>query len=78
MTTANRETLLGQVQGRQLFDKIRITVFNEFGINVGGYAVSNRDTEFTYQLQTEDKLTKPRLAQLQAFIAGVVACYKSF
>lgn len=72
------ETTLGSVTGRQLFDKVRVTVFNEFKVNVGGFATSSVDTEFTYLLTTDDRLTKLRLAEVKAFIAGVVACYKSF
>lgn len=78
MATATKETTFGNVTGRQLFDKVRVTVFNELKVNLGGYATSGQDTEFTYLLTTDDKLTKAKVAEVKAFIAGVVACYKSF
>ena len=67
-----------EVKGRRLFEICTNAAFNDLHIKIGGTPVRYDDCEATYSLSTDDKLTKPRRAELLMFLRGVIACYRSF
>lgn len=76
------ETSLGiKVVGHRLYDLIRCGVHyhTQGKIKVGGCAVSSRDTEFTYELSANGKLTKAQLLWVRTLAHGIAigACLES-
>jgi hypothetical protein len=73
-----KTTSLGIAPSRHAFDKIRVLVSNRFGVKVGGVPGQGRDTDFSYYLSTDDRLTKAQLQSLNDYIAGIIDTIKSY
>lgn len=73
-----KTTTLGQVSNRTYAAKIVCQLFNECGgINAYLIPVSYVDTVATYDIRTDAKLSKPRIAEAQAFVRGMIAAFRS-
>ena len=70
------------IRGRALFDKIRLGVFNATsgmypsnkigaGVKLSGCAISSRDTEFTYAISCDGKLSKAQLSFVRTLAQGI-------
>lgn len=73
-----QQTRITEVPNYQALQKCRQLVFNRYQVDLYGITGSARDTEFSYILFTDGKITKPTLASVQAYINGVVDTLKSF
>ena len=61
-----------------VFQKIRVLVYNQFGITVSALSASADDTIFQYYVETKDKIPKRNLPEVNWFIQGIIATMKSF
>lgn len=69
-----KETELGiHANSRHLYDKIRCGIFNATNgrIKISGIAISSIDTEFTYLLVADGKLTKAQLEYCRTMAQGI-------
>ncbi len=64
-------TLNKYVKTHRLLELICTAVYNRFKVSVFGVALSGIDTEFIYELQTDTKLSKAKLAEMHLFIEGL-------
>lgn len=65
--------ILGVIKGAQALSLLRTALFNLYGLNVYGISISGQDTIFTYQIQTDQKLTaaeKRQIPLIAAFCKG--------
>lgn len=60
-----------QVKTHRLLDVICGAVFNKFRVKLFGIAYSHVDTEFVYDLQTDEKLSKATRKDIALFIEGL-------
>lgn len=67
-----------RVQGHDVFQKVRKLVLNRSGLKIYGTSIQGKDTEFTYALSCNEKLTLPSHAAVRNYIEGIVDCLKSF
>jgi hypothetical protein len=66
-------TTLGEVRGQRPVSLVRMALYHRFRINVHGCAVHYDDTVATYQINTDDRLTKTREKEAKLFVEGVLA-----
>lgn len=73
-----KRTFILEVPGWQALQKSRQLVFNRFGINIYGVTSKASDTDFSYNLYTEQRINKALLSDIQSYIFGVVDTLRSF
>lgn len=64
-------TLNKYIKTHRLLDVICAAVYNRFKVEVFGVALSGVDTEMVYELLTDEKVSKSKLADMEKFIEGV-------
>lgn len=78
MTTKSKTISLGTAPSRLTFDKIRVLVANRFQVKVGGVPSQVVDTDFSYYMSTDAKLTKSQIQSLNDYIAGIIDTVRSY
>ena len=71
-------TELIQVNGHELFQKIRSGIFNIYHLKVYGISIHADDTKLTYSIRIDKKVNKSNLAELKAFCKGMVYLYSTY
>lgn len=73
-----KRTFILEVPSWQALQKSRQLVFNRFGINIYGVTSKASDTDFSYNLYTEQRINKALLSDVQSYIFGIVDTLRSF
>lgn len=73
-----KRTFILEVPSWQALQKSRQLVFNRFGINIYGVTSKASDTDFSYNLYTEERINKTLLITIQNYIFGIVDTLWSF
>ena len=71
-------TELIQVEGHELFQKIRSGIFNIYHIHVYGISIHAEDVKLTYSVRIDKKVNKSDLADLKAFCKGIAYVYSTY
>lgn len=64
--------LIAIVPNHATKDKLRVALANNFGVRTSAVTCTHKDTEFAYEIRSETRLTKAKLATVQAFAAGLI------
>lgn len=67
-----------EVPNFQTLQKARVLVFNRFNVDIYGITSTAKDTEFTYHVYTDKKLSKSLLYTLHIYINGIIDTIKSY
>jgi hypothetical protein len=70
-------SILGKVNGARNLELVRTAVFNCWGVKVYGISIDSRDTVFTYQIQTDERLVGTAGKQLPVWMAGFLVALKA-
>lgn len=73
-----KRTFILEVPSWQALQKSRQLVFNRFGINVYGVTSKASDTDFSYNLYTEQRINKALLSDVQSYVFGIIDTLRSF
>lgn len=73
-----RKIQITEVPNWEALQKTRTLVFNRYQVRVYGITGKAHDTEFSYFIYTEQKLTKTQISILQNYIDGIVDTLRSF
>lgn len=73
-----KRTFILEVPSWQALQKSRQLVFNRFGINIYGVTSKASDTDFSYNLYTEQRINKALLSDVQSYVFGIIDTLKSF
>ena len=71
-------TKLGEISGNRESQALCVALFNLQGVNAFRLAHSNNDTEFTYGIYSEQKLTKLKVQLVETFIHGFKAAVQVY
>lgn len=69
--------LFSRVSMKQ-FQIIKMCVFNSFKIDIYCFAVDSFDTEFCYDIYTDEKIKKQTIELIKSFIAGNISAINCF
>lgn len=73
-----KRTFILEVPSWQALQKSRQLVFNRFGIHIYGVTSKASDTDFSYNLYTEQRINKALLSDVQSYVFGIVDTLRSF
>jgi hypothetical protein len=62
-----------QVTTHRMLELICNGVWNKFHVKLFGIAQSHVDTDFIYDIQTDDKVSKAKMRDISIFIEGLEA-----